>query len=128
MKDLNDIRGNPLRNCEEGQQFAAKFVDFKSVSDENEAKGLRDSYEIEKYIMNFAVHPNIVSIRFAFNFGQQNQCILEYSNHRYLSYDRLYLFMDYADLGDLFKYMRNNSIDDYTCLKFTRQLFSGIFI
>ncbi|XP_054160113.1 uncharacterized protein LOC128958306 [Oppia nitens] len=125
-----------LKDTKNLNQFAVKFVDFLQAPsitsvfiDEDYIREKREAYEMEKFIMTYANHPNICSIRMTINMGEcRSQYYLHDPNAHYLQYDRIYLIMDYADGSSLMNYMNQNAgkLKPYHRIKLTRDSFKGL--
>ena len=107
--------------------FAVKIIDFGSKPD-SETMNAREMVETEKYILTNASHRNITSIRMIINMG--NMEAFPFKNDpslTYLSPDRIYLIMDYADGGQLQEYLDKNigKIEPYQRINMIRDLCGG---
>ncbi|CAG2110765.1 unnamed protein product [Medioppia subpectinata] len=99
IHNLNAKRGKYMSGAAPGGQFAAKYVQFDAECDPED----RLAHEIEKQVLKELRHPNVVAFRAAINLGR-SQVV---SNARYkagsgvnfVSYDRMFLVMDYGDCG-----------------------------
>jgi hypothetical protein len=92
-----DFEGNPFRHVMEGKEFAVKYIEFDEDIDVS-----YDAREVKKYILTQVNHSNLVYIQMNINMGDFR--ILEFKDrlgHFFQSFDRIYLFMNFADLGNI---------------------------
>ena len=126
------MNGNVLRNVVVGTPFAVKSVDFTKndpffSSSEGKQKK-RDSYEMEKHILTICDHPNIVTIRMAINMGEVGLFANYSTGKTYLQLQRVYLIMDFAELGSLGPWLWTNKNSMLTTerMQMTVDLFKGL--
>ena len=104
--------------------FAVKIVDF-GTADDFDTLNRRERYETEKYIMTSVNHPNVVTVRNIINMGEQQPYpYTDTPENTYLSPERIYIFMDFAEGGSLTGYI-DCSVQPYIKIQFIRQLFAG---
>ena len=130
---MKDIRGKPLRNVTEGTPFAVKLVDFNEKNSQmpdivGQTQEKRESYEMEKYVMTFCDHPNIVSIQMAINMGEPRTLTYRNTSETFVQHDRVYLIMDLADLGSMMDYLNKHcsKMNQQDMINMTRDCFKSI--
>ena len=120
------------------QPFAVKITDFAedemNDDDSYQSTGMdtlerRESYETEKWVLTSVHHKNLTSIRQVINMGEQRSFqFMENPDSWYLSPDRIYIIMDYADGGAFEKWWpkHNRGLDPYIRIYLIRGLFAGL--
>ena len=122
---LTDIKGRPFTHSDSGKQFIVKYFEYKENDPMSEVK--REMFEIERYVLTFADHPNVLSIRYAFNMGHKRECKYRHNpQNTFTSWNRMYLILDFSDLGDLENYLEDNILSEELCKSFIIQLYSGL--
>ena len=107
----------------ESNRFAVKVIEF--ADDEQYS---RERIETEKCILTKAFHKNIVSIRMIINMGEIRPFPFEDDPSKtFLSPDRIYMIMDFADGGELELYLdkKDYKLEPALRLNFIRDLFFG---
>ncbi|XP_054159204.1 tyrosine-protein kinase Fyn-like [Oppia nitens] len=110
------------------RRFAVKIIDFGDKSDDDTLKA-RETFETEKYILTEVNHPNVVVVRMAINMGTVRSFPFRANKGaEYLSPERVYLFMDFADKGDLQTFVDNHwqTMTPNLRINWIIELFSGM--
>lgn len=120
------------------QPFAVKMIDFAAdeisdsdsyASNSTEILERRECYETEKWILTSVFHKNLCTTRQIINMGEQRPFqFLHNKDNWYLSPDRIYIIMDYADGGELEDWWQRHGkgIDPFLRISLLRQLFAGL--
>lgn len=111
---MNDDFGQPLKHVTPGAKFAVKCIKFSRINSIEEMTDIqyaqRLKIEDEKYISTHVNHPNIVTTRVVIFVGQLTEIPYrdpERQGEVFVSHERVYMFMDYANLGTLRSYLTN---------------------
>ena len=127
-----------LKDIRALQPFAVKMIDFAeddlSDNDSYQSTGKytlerRECYETEKWILTSVHHKNLVTTRQVINMGEQRQFeFIDHPGNYYLSPDRIYIIMDYADGGDFESWWKKHArgLDPYVRIYMIRDLFAGL--
>ena len=128
-----------------GKPFAVKIIDFKRKLSSSpgasplsaptmgatgsELREVKEATETEKFIITQIEHPNVLSARYIFNMGEPRiHTFKGEPDAQYISHDRVYIIMDYADGGALNYWLRKyrNQMSAFTRIRFVRELFAGM--
>ncbi|XP_054158570.1 uncharacterized protein LOC128956882 [Oppia nitens] len=110
-----------LDGVQEGQRFAAKYIHFTQSS----SLFNRCRLNMEKLVMKqIGRHPNCVTYRMAINLGHRE--LIAYRGSRFYSYEHTLLIMDWADHGDLDRFIVNGQYTVGLCIQFMRDLLAGL--
>ena len=107
--------------------FAVKIMDFGSKPDE-QTRGMREMFETEKFILTHASHRNIVCIRMIINMGSvRSFAFRDNPSVTFLSPERIYMIMDFADGGELETWLDKNctKMEPAQRINLIRDLFFG---
>ena len=108
-------------------RFAVKIMDFASKPDD-ETRDMREMFETEKFIITDASHRNVVSVRMIINMGNVRSFLFKDNpSLTFLSPDRAYMIMDFADGGELDDYLEKNGarLEPSQRINLIRDLFFG---
>ncbi|CAG2118904.1 unnamed protein product, partial [Medioppia subpectinata] len=117
-------QGKYLRDVRPGQPFAAKYAQLATDTEPYDYL----CHVVEKAVMKALSHPNIMAYRVVINLGQRailrNVSGSEAPDHA--GYRRVFLIMDYADHGTLFRFAQKGKLYDRLAVQFTGELCSAI--
>ncbi|CAG2115819.1 unnamed protein product, partial [Medioppia subpectinata] len=117
-------QGKYLRDVRPGQPFAAKYAQLATDTEPYDYL----CHVVEKAVMKALSHPNIMAYRVVINLGQRailrNISGTEAPDHA--GYRRVFLIMDYADHGTLFKFVQKGKLYDRLAVQFTGELCSAM--
>jgi serine/threonine protein kinase len=139
---FTDIKGKHLEITPE-QEFACKFINIKDREEKELLKGksiIRKFVEREKLLLSKLSHPNILRFHMCINLGNcqfitlgdhPNRPLPEDEVRLRASYDRNYLFMDFADFGNLENYLKgisakNSMVSESQAKSWCKQIGSGL--
>ncbi|CAG2108857.1 unnamed protein product [Medioppia subpectinata] len=108
-----------------GQLFAAKYVQLAADCEPRQHL----MYALERRIMKWLRHPNIVSYRVTINLGQRvilRSVRLGPPGAHIVTYRRMFLIMDFADQGTLRQFVTKGKCDDVLAVKFALELCSAM--
>lgn len=116
-------------NIAMGEPFAVKLIDHKTCPNHPIAPPQKELTENEKFIVTNVNHPNVVTVKFVINMGEQKLESFENSpSNAYICSDRVYIFMELADAGCLETWIARNgrSMDPWIRIRLIRDLFRGL--
>ena len=108
-------------------RFAVKVIEFGDAMD-SDTRDRRERFEMEKFILTDVFHKNIVTIRMIINMGEMRSVpFRDEPSKTFLSPDRVYMIMDFADGGELDSWLNENynKVEPSVRINLIRDLFFG---
>ena len=129
-------------NITAGEPFAVKIIDhtipIEHMNDPNARRLIfqtgeydeeREQTEAEKFIVTNINHPNVITVKYIINMGEQKIYSFEDSpTNSYICSDRVYIFMELSPIGCLEDWLKDNNttMSAYQRIGLIRDIFNGM--